>query len=1283
MTAGWKEYFSGAELEEGVRLCHKKAVKGFIATKDSCMARVLADRVYDVSIRGLSEGRLSMGCNCLKAQEGKNCAHMAAVLLFRQQEKGIDLSEKEVLFGDETEGYLEEADAFFQIRKLTADFKASPDLKSRANELIEQGRMRVDFFKMHYGSGGRADTAWAEFQALYRPNSSTSFARHPGKVYFCFSRDRFTDIRCENCRSYLFGYRKHEICVHEMAAIYLLQDYIRQYNPGDATDERGDRFLSSFSRLVTAQEDGRQGANPIIRLIPRLIQDAEGLTLSFRIGVNQFYVVKDLTNLVDLVEEGGSLPLGKRDTLHFQQETFHESSREAYSLIRSQVDARLLLEKRLSDSYPYYKQSSFQLAQGMPLEGDAADFLYRYLEAGRSAELRDKTRSAGYTSLRPGKHIPKIRLRIDPLLNLDKLGPDQLDKLYHRALAQEGDAYAEIEAHEPHAASEMAERLENLVRPEDLYRLAGGTDIISASDVQGLIVTGDLPVQIRGREASYAVYDGKMVRFSREDEESLMPLTKAAEGRSLRLFIGKKHLAEFYYRVLPRLEENPRIAILKAADYEAMGILPEEAEFSFRLDIEDGLLLADGKVSYGDRTFPLLPQEDRRDVYDAGRDPEQEARALAALQADFPFYERKWASFCREATDDAIYEILDSGIARLKRLGRVEGSEAFRKLSIHNMPRIRVGVSVTSNLMDLEISTEDMSTGELMELLDSYRRKKAYHKLRSGAFIRLDQEDSMKMLVRLMDDTGVKPEDFTEGKMRLPLYRALYINQMLEDHDAIAADRDRGFRKLIKGFKTVAESDYDVPRNLSGVLRKYQTYGYKWIRTLAANHFGGILADDMGLGKTLQMIAVLAAEKRERSEGGGEVKRPSLIVCPASLVYNWQEELTRFAPELLAVPVTGMVSQRKEILADWKQTDVLISSYDLLKRDIAIYRKMTFDFQVLDEAQYIKNPGAAVSKAVKIIHSDHRFALTGTPIENRLSELWSIFDFLMPGFLYRYETFRTDFELPIAREENEAVMARLRRMTGPFILRRLKKDVLKDLPAKIEEVRYARLEGEQRKLYDARVIRMRSMLAVTGEVYNRNRIQVLAELTKIRQICCDPSILMEGYKGKSAKREACLDLITSAIDGGHKMLVFSQFTSMLALLEEDLAREGISFYKITGATSKEDRLRLVHAFNEDETPVFLISLKAGGTGLNLTGADLVIHYDPWWNLAAQNQATDRAHRIGQTRDVSVFRLIAKDTIEDRILDLQEKKKDLADAILSGRSDSLGRLSQEELLDLLS
>lgn len=343
---------------------------------------------------------------------------------------------------------------------------------------------------------------------------------------------------------------------------------------------------------------------------------------------------------------------------------------------------------------------------------------------------------------------------------------------------------------------------------------------------------------------------------------------------------------------------------------------------------------------------------------------------------------------------------------------------------------------------------------------------------------------------------------------------------------------------------------------------------------------------------------------------------------------------------------------------------------------------MRFSHQIIDEAQFIKNQNTGVAKAVKTVKADVKYALTGTPIENRLSELWSIFDYIMPGFLYSYNAFKSKYENTIVKDGNEESAKLLSKMIGPFVLRRLKSEVATDLPDKIEEVRVSRFDKKQQLAYDTELTKLKNVLN-GNEEYNSSKMIILSEITKLRQICCDPGLIFEDYAGDSAKLETCIDLVKSGIEAGHKILLFSQFTSMLDIIKKRFEEENISSYVITGATSKEKRIKLVNDFNNDGTNVFLISLKAGGTGLNLVGADIVIHYDPWWNFAAQNQATDRAHRIGQKNKVTVYRLIAKGTIEEKIVKLQESKKDLADRVLNFEEGiSLANISKEELLELL-
>jgi SNF2 family DNA or RNA helicase len=489
-------------------------------------------------------------------------------------------------------------------------------------------------------------------------------------------------------------------------------------------------------------------------------------------------------------------------------------------------------------------------------------------------------------------------------------------------------------------------------------------------------------------------------------------------------------------------------------------------------------------------------------------------------------------------------------------------------------------------------------------------------------------------------------------------------------------ERNDGFRAIVRDFETYADADAEVPASLADVLRPYQEAGFRWLETLERLGFGGILADDMGLGKTLQVIAHILARKEA---GAGGV---TLVVAPASLVYNWMAELERFAPQLDAAAVLGTKKARGALIAASAEHDVLVTSYDLMKRDVDDYERQHYARVVLDEAQYIKNATTQAALCAKRLPSDVRLALTGTPIENRVLELWSIFDFLMPGMLGDRKGFSERFEGAVENGEDGAAR-RLQCMVSPFILRRLKADVLTDLPEKNESVVYARMSGEQETLYKANQDRLALQIAhELPDEFRQNKLQVLAELTKLRQLCCDPRLFYEDYTGGSAKLDTCMELVRTAVDGGHQILLFSQFTSMIDLIAERLAAEKLGYLVLTGSTSKEERARLVERFQAGEAPVFLISLKAGGVGLNLTAADVVIHYDPWWNLAAQNQATDRAHRIGQTRAVSVFKLIAQDTIEERIVRMQERKRDLAESVLGGEGVASTAITREDVLALL-
>ena len=455
--------------------------------------------------------------------------------------------------------------------------------------------------------------------------------------------------------------------------------------------------------------------------------------------------------------------------------------------------------------------------------------------------------------------------------------------------------------------------------------------------------------------------------------------------------------------------------------------------------------------------------------------------------------------------------------------------------------------------------------------------------------------------------------------------------------------------------------------------------GFEWLTSLARYYLGGILADDMGLGKTLQAITYIVSTWKKNKE------TTFIVVCPSSLLYNWQDEIENFCPELSTIMILGNPNDRKDLIADCKNYQVVLVSYPILRRDIELLRDISFDTAFLDEAQFIKNPNSRNAKAVKMLNAEHRFALTGTPIENNLSELWSIFDFLMPGYLYSHSKFVNLYEKPVVRFESEEALKQLNFHIKPFILRRMKKDVLEELPEKTERKMVSDMTDEQKEVYMSYLEDMRKKInsEINKNGFERSRMMILASLTRLRQICCHPSTFVENYEGGSGKLGLLLQIVQNGVEGGHRILVFSQFTSMLNIIEEEFKKLKISYYYLDGSTPISQRSEDVKAFNSGSRDVYLISLKAGGTGLNLVGADMVIHYDPWWNPAVEDQATDRVYRIGQKNSVNVVKLITKGTIEEKIYKLQEKKKNLADSVIKAGEVFINKLTKEEVEDLFN
>ena len=752
--------------------------------------------------------------------------------------------------------------------------------------------------------------------------------------------------------------------------------------------------------------------------------------------------------------------------------------------------------------------------------------------------------------------------------------------------------------------------------------------------------------------------------------------------------IHKDRFGEFYAKVLYPISSLIRIEASEDIDFNKF--TPVSPSISFFLDVPEekdtGLLTLRVKISYEDVPVELGVASDYDDRLPAYRRNMSLERKIRARIRSYFENDPAQKDLFRLDSEDKLYEFYYEGMDFLYRFGSVYASEDVKQIRVRPKSKIQVGVSLNGNLLDLNVADSDgLTLKELASLLDQYRKKKKYYRLKDGTFFSLEEGSvALEEADRLFRELHVSTRSLSEKEndsLTLPVNRIFYLEQLarsIDDTSSISIDAQA--RSFSENFLSTEEGMPKLPESLNGVLRDYQIQGFCWLKKLQKYGFGGILADEMGLGKTVQLLSLLLSEKEEG--------RPchTLIVCPASLIFNWYNEIRKFTPELRSVMVIGSAAERASVLEEHSDYDILITSYDLLRRDYAQYGPIEFTFEILDEAQYIKNQQTKNALAVRSIHSLTRYALTGTPIENRLSELWSIFSFLMPGYLYDYSEFRDRFEMPIVKDDDTKTADKLRAMIAPFILRRRKKDVLPELPDKLEETVFVRLEGEQRKLYDAWTARLLEQLSgQSDEAYAQNKIEILSQLLRLRQICCSPDLVYEDYKGGNAKLDACMEYIQQALEGGHKMLIFSQFTSMLEIIAERLKAENRAFYRITGDTPKQERADLVEKFQDEtqnDTRIFLISLKAGGTGLNLTAADIVIHYDPWWNLSVQNQATDRTHRIGQNNVVSVFRLITENTIEENILRLQQAKGDLAERILDTEKASFGNLTREELLELL-
>ena len=588
-----------------------------------------------------------------------------------------------------------------------------------------------------------------------------------------------------------------------------------------------------------------------------------------------------------------------------------------------------------------------------------------------------------------------------------------------------------------------------------------------------------------------------------------------------------------------------------------------------------------------------------------------------------------------------------------------ETNDEYIDQNITINPNITLDISQSRNgYMSMKLNIEGVDSNEYRELFSSYKNNNRLYRMKNGAYLDLKDND-LEQAFKLIDILNIY-NDF--DNMKIPNNKAIYLEKLIEDEDLSFVNGSKYVSNVIKKFDKVKSKNYEIPKDLNATLRDYQVSGFEFFKTLSDYQFGGILADEMGLGKTIQTIAFLLSNKDKKS----------IVITPTALIYNWKNELEKFAPTLKVGLLHAAKSEREKILDNIDNYDVILTTYTTYKNDIDKYKNINFDYCIIDEAQNIKNPDAIITKAIKNVNAKVKFALTGTPIENNLMELWSIFDFIMPGYLYNKSKFKSIFI------NNDKNIIELKNLIKPFILRRTKKEVITELPDKIEQKIIIDLEKEHKRAYKGYV----NLITRKIKENNQDNITVFSYLTKLRQLCLSPELMVKNYQGKNSKLDVLINIINDSSD--EKILVFSQFTKVLEVIGKRLNEENILYSYLDGKTSAKDRVKLVEEFNTNNNKVFLISLKAGGTGLNLTSANIVVHFDPWWNPAVEDQASDRAHRIGQKNVVNVIKLIAKGTAEERVINLQETKKELIEDVINGNLDNsstLKNLSKDDIIDL--
>lgn len=764
----------------------------------------------------------------------------------------------------------------------------------------------------------------------------------------------------------------------------------------------------------------------------------------------------------------------------------------------------------------------------------------------------------------------------------------------------------------------------------------------------------------------YILYKGNLYHLRKLEQELIDDLM---ENKLDKLIISKEKVDAFTKGLLKIVRKNLKI------DASVTDItLPKEISTKLYFDLRSSYILVDALFNYDEKEVNYFDKSNT-----ILRDIDYETKVINdILKYGFEIDNNK--IILKDIEKEV--EFLENGLENLATKYEIFTTEKFKGINIKKKTSVTSMFGIgQDNILSYTFSLGDINSNELVNIFEEIKNKKKYYRLKNGDILNLEDE-SFKELSDLKDDLELSDAEIIAGHGAILKYRAIYLDSLKNTKYNIIKT-DNLFDNFIDKFYKFKNINLTLTKDELKILRDYQVTGVKWLYTLAKTGFGGILADEMGLGKTIQVIYYIKQMLKDNENN------KFLIVVPTSLAYNWDHEFDSFGSNIKRKICVGNKDKRTKILRNLNDTNVIITTYGLLREDEELYNNLNFNTMVIDEAQNIKNNMAGITKVVKKVNAETKFALTGTPLENSILELWSIFDFIMPGYLASLTKFQSKYKIKDFDEDSEILIKGLSKQINPFILRRKKQDVVKELPDKLINDIYIELKDEQKKLYVAELERVKEEMEkiIETEGMNKARFLILQLLTKLRQICIDPSIVYDNYKDGSNKLEQLESIVNEYIKNNHKILIFSSFKTALNIVKEKLNKAKIKTYMIDGSVPAKDRIEMVDNFNNnDGVKVFLIMLKSGGTGLNLATADVVIHLDLWWNPQAENQATDRAHRIGQKNTVEVIHLITKGTIEEKILELQNKKRILSDKLIDGEirdKNILSELTKEDIKNLLS